>query len=160
MYSPSNTKPSFVGLIEGGRNIDGSQMNMYASTREFAKWGLLHLNQGMIDGKQVIDPRILQLATSYHSPVLTNPDLPDNGFLWFVKNSPAKQSEIGEFVPNGSYQILGYTTVTLLVIPQENIVAVRAFNSFGNPEGYDYLRDVKDFGNTIMLDSKLAIGIV
>ena len=55
-------------------------------------------------------------------------------------------------MPNGSYQILGYTTVTLLVIPSENIVAVRAFNSFGNPPGHDYLRDVKDFGNRIMQD--------
>ena len=141
-------------------NIDGSGMNMYASTREFAKWGLLHLNQGMLDGQQVIDPRIIQLATSFQSPVLMNPDLPDNGFLWFVKNSPAQRSEIGEFVPDGSYQILGYTTVTLLVIPQENIVAVRAFNSFGNPEGYNYLRDVKDFGNNIMLDIKQVSGSV
>ncbi len=36
------------------------------------------------------------------------------------------------------------------MIPSENIVAVRAFNSFGNPKGYDYLRDVKDFGNVIV----------
>jgi hypothetical protein len=70
--------------------------------------------------------------------------------LWFVKDLPAKKSEIGAGVPKGSYQILGYTGVTLLVIPQENLVAVRMFNSFGSPEGYDYLSDVRSFGDTVM----------
>ncbi|WP_162800239.1 hypothetical protein [Oceanobacillus zhaokaii] len=43
-----------------------------------------------------------------------------------------------------------YTGVTILVIPKENLVAVRMFNSFGSPEGYDYLSDVRSFGDTIM----------
>lgn len=59
------------------------------------------------------------------------------------------KTEIGEDVPQGSYRILGYTGVTLLVIPQENIVAVRMFNSFGSPEGYDYLANVRSFGDTV-----------
>ncbi len=50
----------------------------------------------------------------------------------------------------GSFQILGYTGVTLLVIPEENLVAVRMFNSFGSPEGFDYLSDVRSFGNTVV----------
>jgi len=43
-----------------------------------------------------------------------------------------------------------YTGVTLLVIPQHNLVAVRAFNSFGSTNGFDYLADVREFGDTIM----------
>ena len=127
-------------------------MNMFVSARELAKWGLIHLNKGVVDGKQVVDSEVLTLATTYQSPAFDDPNLPGNGFLWYVKNSDATRSEIGELVPNGAYQILGYTSVTLLVIPNENIVAVRAFNSFGNPPGYDYLRDVKDFGNRIIQD--------
>ncbi|WP_431812161.1 serine hydrolase domain-containing protein [Lysinibacillus sp. FW12] len=133
-------------------NLDGSQMNMYASAREFAKWGLLHLNEGNLNGKQMIPPDILKLATTIHSPAFSNPDLPENGFFWYVKGSMAKRSEIGALVPNGAFQILGYTTVTLLVIPSEKIVAVRVFNSFGSPEGYDYLADVRSFGDSIMVD--------
>ncbi|WP_155592191.1 serine hydrolase domain-containing protein [Lysinibacillus cavernae] len=133
-------------------NIDGSQMNMYASARELAQWGLLHLNEGKIDSKRMIHPEILKLATTIHSPTFSNPDLPENGFFWYVKGSQANRSEIGAFVPNGAFQILGYTTVTLLVIPSEKIVAVRAFNSFGSPKGYDYLVDVRNFGNSIMID--------
>ncbi|MCH7322646.1 beta-lactamase family protein [Solibacillus sp. MA9] len=132
------------------QNVDGSKMNMYASARDFAQWGLLHINEGSYDGQAIINPELLKLATTIQSPRFSNKELPENGIFWFVKGSQVAASEIGENVPNDAYQILGYTTVTLLVIPSENIVAVRAFNSFGNPKGYDYLRDVKDFGNVIV----------
>ncbi|WP_419881949.1 serine hydrolase domain-containing protein [Peribacillus sp. B-H-3] len=128
----------------------GDKKNMYVSARELAFWGYLHLNQGYIGGKQIVPKEIIQLATSVHSPTAIDQDLPQNGFLWFVKDLPAKKSEIGSGVPKGSYQILGNTGVTLLVIPQENLVAVRMFNSFGSPEGYDYLSDVRSFGDTLM----------
>ncbi|MBM7583921.1 CubicO group peptidase (beta-lactamase class C family) [Bacillus pakistanensis] len=131
-------------------STEGDKMNMYVSTRELAYWGYLHLKQGKIDGKQIVPKEIIQLATSVQSPTAIDQDLPQNGFLWFVKDLPAKKSEIGAGVPKGSYQILGYTGVTLLVIPQENLVAVRMFNSFGSPEGYDYLSDVRSFGDTVM----------
>lgn len=131
-------------------NIDGSKMNMYASVRELAQWGQLHLNKGVVEGKQVVNPNILELATSLQSPSFENQELAQNGFLWFVKDSSAKQSEIGSLVPKGAFQILGYTGVTLLVIPEEKIVAVRAFNSFGSPEGYNYLEDVRGFGDANM----------
>ena len=77
-------------------------------------------------------------------------DLPQNGFLWFVKDLPAKKTEIGEQVPKGSYQILGYTGVAVLVIPKHDVVAVRMFNSFGSPDGFDYLSDIRAFGDTVM----------
>lgn len=129
-------------------------MNMYVSARELAKWGLLHLNKGVMYGEQVIDQGIIELATTLQSHPYKNLDTPENGIFWFVNSTQAKQSEIGALVPNGAFQILGYTTVTLLVIPSENIVAVRAFNSVGNPEGYDYLKDVRNFGDEIVLDLK------
>ncbi|SDZ84280.1 Beta-lactamase [Thalassobacillus cyri] len=90
------------------------------------------------------------MATSIQSPANLDRDLPQNGFLWFVKDLPSKKTEIGDNVPGGSFQILGYTGVTLLVIPEENLVAVRMFNSFGSPEGFDYLSDVRSFGNTVV----------
>lgn len=131
-------------------SIKGDKMNMYVSARELAFWGYLHLNKGKISGKQIVPREIILLATELQSPLLLDENLPQNGFLWFVKDLPAMKTEIGDDVPKGSYQILGYTGVTLLVIPQENIVAVRMFNSFGSPEGYDYLTDVRSFGNTVM----------
>lgn len=131
-------------------STDGDEMNMYVSARELAKWGYLHLKQGFINEKQVVNKEILKLATSLQSPNSIDVDLPQNGFLWFVKDLPAKKTEIGESVSKGSYQILGYTGVAVLVIPEHDIVAVRMFNSFGSPDGFDYLSDIREFGDTVM----------
>ncbi|MGG0657836.1 serine hydrolase domain-containing protein [Rummeliibacillus pycnus] len=132
------------------KSTDGDKMNMYVSSRELAEWGYFHLKQGFVNGKQIVEKEIIDIATSLQSPSTIDANFPQNGFLWFVKDLPARKSEIGELVPKGSFQILGYTGVTLLVIPQQNLVAVRAFNSFGSPNGFDYLADVKKFGDTII----------
>ncbi len=133
-----------------GKSVSGNERNMYVSVRELAKWGELHLNKGEAAGEQLIPGEIIEMATSVQSPETIDADFPQNGFLWFVKDLPAQKSEIGESVPEGSFQILGYTGVTLLVIPSYNLVAVRAFNSFGSPDGYNYLEDVRTFGDTVM----------
>ncbi|MFJ7756339.1 serine hydrolase domain-containing protein [Peribacillus muralis] len=132
------------------KGVDGDKMNMYVSSRELAEWGYFHLRNGYINGEQIVANEIMDMATSLQSPRLMDTELPQNGYLWFVKDLPARKTEIGELVPKGSYQILGYTGVTVLVIPQHNLVAVRSFNSFGSTDGFDYLADVREFGNTIM----------
>ncbi|WP_245808910.1 serine hydrolase domain-containing protein [Shouchella patagoniensis] len=131
-------------------STEGDQMNMYVSARELARWGELHRTKGFINGNQHISKEIFQMTTSLQSPDLVNGDLPQNGFLWFVKDKEVAKSEIGALVPRGSYQILGYTGVTVLVIPDYQLVTVRAFNSFGSPEGFDYLSDVRDFGDAVV----------
>jgi CubicO group peptidase (beta-lactamase class C family) len=108
------------------------------------------LKKGNIDNTQVVNKEIIEMATSLQSPELSDLDLPQNVFLLFLNDLRAQQTEIGDLVPKGSFQILGYTGVTVLVIPQHDIVAVRMFNSFGSPDGYNYLNDVRSFGDTIM----------
>lgn len=131
-------------------STEGDKMNMYVSARELALWGYFHLKEGMINQKQFVPKGIIKLATTVQSPPHKDADSPQNGFLWFVKDSAAKRTEIGESVPSGSFQILGYTGVALLVIPQYEIVAVRMMNSFGSPKGFDYLTDIRNFGDTVM----------
>ena len=132
-------------------STDGDKMNMYVSARELAYWGYLHLKEGLIEGKQIVPKEMIKMTTALHSPPLQNKDFPQHGFLWYVKGATsAKQSEIGEMVPEGSYQLLGYTGVALLVIPEHNLVAVRMTNRFGSPFGYNYLKDIRSFGDTIM----------
>ncbi|MGN1400312.1 MAG: serine hydrolase domain-containing protein [Bacillus sp. (in: firmicutes)] len=131
-------------------STEGDKSNLYISTRELAKWGYLHLKKGFIDGKQALPKEIIEMATAVQSPDTSDADNPQNGYLWFVKDRQARKTEIGGRVPKGSFQILGYTGVTLLVIPSHNLIAVRAFNSFGSPDGFDYLADVRKSGDTIM----------
>ncbi|AJY75759.1 serine hydrolase domain-containing protein [Paenibacillus beijingensis] len=140
---------------------DGDMPNLFASTRNLACWGYLHLKRGCINGKQIVPEQIIDWITALQSPKLPSSDLPQNGFLWQVKDRPAKQSEIGSQVPPGSYQILGAMEQAVLVIPTHNIVVVRLMNRLGNPPGYNYLESIRSFGDCVMqclhtdADSKL-----
>ncbi|AYV71837.1 serine hydrolase [Bacillus sp. PK3-056] len=126
--------------------VDGSGMNMYVSAKELALWGYHHLKEGKWDRKRLIPREIIQMATPIQTP---NPGLPiqSNGFLRFVKDINHSFNQIGDKVPKGSYQLLGYTNVALLVIPEENIVALRMFNRYGSSEGFDYLTNIRAFGD-------------
>ncbi len=73
--------------------------NLFVSAREFAQWGNLHLNQGGIDGKQIVPKEVIKIATSLQSPTYINKELPQNGLFWFIQNEPAQLSELGERVP-------------------------------------------------------------
>ncbi|NME06020.1 serine hydrolase domain-containing protein [Psychrobacillus sp. BL-248-WT-3] len=128
----------------------GDQINMFTSARDLAYWGYLHLKRGYIDNKQVIPKEVIQLSTSLISPSTIDKDLPQHGFLWFVKDLPASKTELGVLVPRGSYQILGFTGVAVLVIPEHEIVAVRMVNSYGSPENHDFLADIRSFGDSVM----------
>ncbi|WP_163582914.1 serine hydrolase domain-containing protein [Gracilibacillus saliphilus] len=126
----------------------GFERNLYVSAREFAHWGYLHLNNGNLHGKQVLPRNIFEFTTSIQTPK----DMfhtPQNGFFWFKNDNAYLNSELGEELPINSYQILGASGCACLVIPEYKAVAVRMYNKIGNPVGYDYLRDIKDFGNLV-----------
>ncbi|MBL0389192.1 beta-lactamase family protein [Tumebacillus sp. ITR2] len=114
--------------------------NLYVSARELAKWGLLHKSQ---EG-------VFSVTTTVQTPPLLDEDFPRHGYCWYVQDDPCARSEIGEFVPRGSFQILGLNGAVVLVIPELDVVAVRMYNKIGNPPGYHYLRDIRDFGNLIV----------
>ena len=128
--------------------VDGSGMNMYVSAKELAVFGNIHLTEGKWAGKQIIPKEIIQMATTIQTPNRALP-IQKNGFLWFVKDTNHSFNQIGDSVPKGSYQLLGYTNVAVLVIPEENVVAVRMLNRYGSSEGYDYLSDIRSFGDTV-----------
>lgn len=126
----------------------GFERNLYVSARELAYWGYLHLNNGNIRGKQVLPRDLFELTTAIQTPKeMVNTH--QNGFFWFRNENSYIKSELGEDVPSKSYQILGASGCACLVIPENNTVAVRMYNKIGNPIGYDYLRDIKNFGNLV-----------
>ncbi|CAM4291107.1 penicillin-binding protein [Bacillus manliponensis] len=128
---------------------DGTKKNLFVSAREFAYWGNLHLNKGYVNGKQIVPKEVIELATTIQSPPYENETLPQNGLFWFVQHSPAQQSELGERVPKGSYQILGVTGPTILVIPEYNVVVAKMYNKRYNYGGDNYLYYLREFSNLV-----------
>jgi CubicO group peptidase (beta-lactamase class C family) len=142
-------EPDQPEISRVGSSKDGIQSNLFVSTRELAQWGQLHLNNGWLNGKQVIPEKVIELSTSIQSPPFSDKSLPLNGLFWYVQGSPAEKSELGERVPEGSYQILGITGPTILVIPKYNLVVTKMYNKEKNYGGRDYLHYVKDFSNRV-----------
>lgn len=128
----------------------GGSFGLFVSTRELAYWGYLHLKKGTINGKQIIPTSVIEMSTSLQSPAMIVKDIPQNGFLWYVKDSEANRSEIGEKVPNGSFQIIGITGPLVLVIPKHDIVVVRMYNKLYNYGGDNYLYYFREFGDRVM----------
>ncbi|MFB6646080.1 serine hydrolase domain-containing protein [Bacillus toyonensis] len=141
--------PNEDAISEVGTVDDGTEKNLFVSAREFAYWGNLHLNQGMINGKQVVPKEVIKIATSLQSPAYKNNELPQNGLFWFVQNEPKQLSELGERVPKGSYQILGITGPTILVIPEYNVVVAKMYNKRYNYGGDNYLYYLRKFSNLV-----------
>ncbi|OIU72007.1 serine hydrolase domain-containing protein [Rossellomorea aquimaris] len=126
----------------------GFERNLFVSSRELAHWGYFHLKKGRIGNQQVLPEALFNITTSIQTPSQLK-DVPQNGFFWFRNENGLEKSELGEELPSGSYQILGASGCTCLVIPKYDAVAVRMYNKRGNPPGYDYLRDIKQFGNLV-----------
>ncbi|MCA1053731.1 beta-lactamase family protein [Rossellomorea aquimaris] len=126
----------------------GFERNLFVSARELAHWGYLHLKKGRIKGTRVLEESLFDVSTAIHTPISFK-NGPQNGFFWFQNENNFHLSELGEELPPGSYQILGASGCTCLVIPEYEAVAVRMLNKRGNPPGYDYLKDVQTFGNRV-----------
>jgi hypothetical protein len=66
-------------------------MYMYISARELALWGYFNLKEGNVNGVQIVPKEIIRMAIALQTPKNINKDLPQNGFLWFVKDLSAKK---------------------------------------------------------------------
>ncbi|MEH7249541.1 serine hydrolase domain-containing protein [Neobacillus niacini] len=141
--------PDGEGTYKLGRFNDGIESNLHTTAREFAQWGNLHLNKGVMNGKQIVPKEVIEMATQIQSPIYKDNKLPLNGLFWYVQGTPAVHSEIGERVPVGSYQILGITGPTLLVIPEYNVVVAKMYNKRYNYGGDNYLYYLREFSNLV-----------
>lgn len=136
---------------ESYTTLTGTEANLFVSARELAYWGYLHLVGGKYQEIEIARPDVFHQAVAAQAPNTVGPLQPRNGFLWFVQDVPSPVVEIGESVPEGSFQILGITGCACLVIPRHGVVAVRMYNQKGpNPTEYGYLKDIKTWGNLVM----------
>ncbi|MBH0357118.1 serine hydrolase domain-containing protein [Bacillus toyonensis] len=142
---PDNNPLSYLG-----KSDKGDEGNLFVSTRELAYWGYLHLKRGNINGDQVVPKEVIDLSTSLHNIEYKDENLPDNGFFWYVQKNGKKNSEIGEKVPRGSFQIVGITGTILLVIPAFELVIVKMSNKEYNYGGERYIDYIKKFGDLVV----------
>lgn len=142
-----NKQEELIWLNEQYTTVDGTESNLFVSARDLARWGLLHLKKGL--PQSYLPQEVFEQATAMISPTIDE-HLPRNGFFWFVQDQPRPMSEIGDVLPQGTFQSLGITGCACLVIPEIDTVAVRMYNQLmPNPADYHYLTDIKQFGDKV-----------
>lgn len=154
-WEPPST-PNLVADLHGGGDAqlydavpDGAARNLYVSGRDLLRWGELHRTGGLLAGEQVLPGELFAWVRSVQSPRELPPYHPRHGFCWWIQAGKSARSELGPLLPDGSYQGLGANGCHVLVIPAARAVAVRMLNKVGNPIGYDYLPQVRRFGDLV-----------
>jgi CubicO group peptidase (beta-lactamase class C family) len=143
IYNYYNNEDNWVGPHDSDA---GEQSNLFVSARDLAMWGNIHLNKGLENGEQLLPRTVFERAVTLTTPETVPSHLPRNGYIWWLQ-SDTPLNQLGEKLPEDSYQVLGITGCACLVIPEFNAVVVRMYNQLNENDDYDYLSDQRHYGN-------------
>jgi CubicO group peptidase (beta-lactamase class C family) len=117
--------------VNGGSGNAGKHVMI--SARELARFGLLFLNRGCWDGRQLISADWVDAATSTQVPVETPLAQPESeidgrgvyGFNWWCNGLGADGMRKWPGAPEVTFAASGFNNNDLFVIPEWNMVVVR-----------------------------------
>ena len=109
-------------------NQTGAAGNLYISTLDFAKLGLLVANKGKWGNKQLVDSAYMNRLLTEHSPAIGtyNPLADEYGMLWYRSKREFGRKEVNYLWASGN------GGNHLVVIPQENMVIALTSSGYGN----------------------------
>lgn len=117
-------------VVNGGSGNNGK--HMLISARELARFGLLFLNRGKWNGKQLISAEWVDMATRSQVPLsisLGKFSAADGrgtyGFNWWVNGIKPDGRRKWPDAPIGAYSASGYNNNDMFIIPEWNMVIVR-----------------------------------
>lgn len=94
---------------------EGHERNLYMSARDLAYWGYLYLNNGIVNGKQIIPQAVFDLSQELR----TTP-----GY--------ATKRIMGWYYGEDVFEAFGATGCHVAVIPKYNAVAIRMYNRYAS----------------------------
>jgi CubicO group peptidase (beta-lactamase class C family) len=117
--------------VNGGSGNNGN--HVFISARQMARLGLLFLNQGRWNGRQLISPLWVQEATSVQVPASMPLGHPESGILgpgyygynWWRNGRDRDGKFKWPGAPASTFAASGYNNNDMFVIPDWNMVVVR-----------------------------------
>jgi CubicO group peptidase (beta-lactamase class C family) len=105
------------------------QGGVYSSPRDLARYGLLYLNKGNWNGRQILDASFVERATSNQVPAKMKTKYFDltgrYGFFWWTNGIREDQTRPWPSAPAGTYAAHGAGRNFIFVIPEWSMVIVR-----------------------------------
>jgi CubicO group peptidase (beta-lactamase class C family) len=112
-----------MASVSGGGHWGGG---VWASTRDHARFGLLHLRRGRWTGRQLISERWIDLAT-------TPTDIrPVYGYMWWLNTNRAQYPS----APASSFFALGAGGNVIWVDPEHDLIAVIRWTDTSKIDGF------------------------
>lgn len=129
-----------------GMPINNGCTDVHINATQLARMGLLFLNKGNWNGKQLLDPAWVEQATTNQVPAdavlqtdVRNLDgLGKYGYGWWVRGDKKDMPN----TPSQTYYMSGYNNNVCFIVPEWNLVFVR-MGKDGNPEeGKRFVYDI------------------
>jgi len=121
LFGPVGMGSAILETDESGTFVGSSYL--YASARDWARFGLLLLQDGSWNGRQILDKSYVDMM---HTPSIADADY-GRGMLWM--NGPGSQTQGTDSakygLPKDAYWLEGHDGQTVTVIPSAGVVVVR-----------------------------------
>ncbi len=141
LFEPIGMKRVVFEEDAAGTPVGGS--SVYATPREYAKFGYLFLNDGCWNGTRILPAGWVKDSTTVSAAFKNNrgvcsgkkaaddefqlpcEDTP-NGYMWWLNTPPAEGVEKPwKDIPDDTYAALGHWGQRIIVVPSEDVVIVR-----------------------------------
>jgi CubicO group peptidase (beta-lactamase class C family) len=117
-----NNPAGTPGINQKGQKQGG----VYSNALDLARYGLLYLNKGNWNGRQLLDPNFVEQATSSQVPVEIKSNLAGRyGFYWWTNGMMANGRRPIPSAPAKTYMARGAGRNFIIVLPEWNMVIVR-----------------------------------
>ncbi len=128
LFKPLGIKEYY--WFTGSGNRTGAMGNLYISTLDFAKIGLLVLNQGRWRGEQIISNSwIREISKPRLSIKGIDPFAKEYGYFWYLSDTMLNGQEFKYIYAAGNGGNL------LFVVPEENLVVALTSSAYGQEYG-------------------------
>ncbi len=135
LFDPINMTSAVIEPDASGTFVGSSYM--YATARDWARFGLLYLQDGVWNGRRILPEGWVDYA---RTP--TPPSQGEYGALWWLNRGSGEHKE-WEGAPDDAYAAEGHDGQYVVVIPSRNMVIVRLGVSRGGAwDEAAFLRDV------------------
>ncbi len=128
MFEPIGTPKVVFEYDARGTPLGGSMV--YATPRDFAKFGFLFLNKGCWDGERVVPEGWVDTSTTPSDAFVgyaSENEKTPSGYMWWLNKPTPSQSKPKPWadVPEDTFAALGHWGQRIIVVPSMDVVIVR-----------------------------------
>lgn len=135
LFEPLGIREVYWYTGPGGQTA--AMGNLYLTTLDFAKLGLLMLNEGAWSGEQIVSARWVRESTQAHVDIsATSPFASSYGFMWYQG-----VAEVGDASHTYTFAS-GNGGNVLFIVPDENLVVAITSSAYGQGHGHPRTHNV------------------